>query len=722
MVSRSPSGLKLLFDPNTRPPVGVRYFKDKIIEAFQTVPPLASRNRSCSLLLLAAVALSAAAHSDQAAIDEIHVTATRRPATVAGISTALTLIDKDAVRMQKLVTDALANEVGVFLQQTTPGQGAVIIRGLKGSSILHLVDGIRLNNAIFRSSPTQYLALVPPAAVERIEVLRGSPTSLYGSDAVGGVVQLVTRVPNFTSDATEVRGGVIVSLDTAELEQSIRANLDVGSTAFASSLSAGYLKTGDRRTGSGDRIGPSGYSAKSARFFLSASPRDGRTWLLDLHYLEQPETPRVDELVAGFGQTEPSSSEFSFAPNQRLFAHGAYSHGDGWLGLDWQLDLAWQRIDDDRVTRNYQATQRRHESNRSDLLAMTASVTRQTARGSWIVGSEFYYDKVHSSRTEEDLNSGQRQSLAPRFPDQSTVRQAAIFGNIAHRLNDRHLLNGGVRLTSVAVSLPSSPLLPGADIDINDVTGDLGWIFDLTGSWQMIANIGRGFRAPNIFDLGTLGERPGNRFNIPNPDLGSEGVSNFDIGVGYESDRLRFDLSLYWLDYEDKITSVLTGDVTPDGRDIVQSTNAASVTIRGAEAGAHIGLTDSLTARVVANYTWGEQDTLGLAAEPADRIPPLSGSVSMNYDRGRQLSFDAWLRFAGSQDRLSARDIRDVRIDPRGTGGWGILGASAHWTDGAAVQVTAGIDNILDKQYRSHGSGIDAPGRNLFFSFAYGWR
>ncbi len=674
------------------------------------------------LLFLPAVAFSTAVREDQPTIDEIHVLATRRPAIVAEISSALTLIEADAVRMQKLVTDALADEVGVFLQQTTPGQGAVIIRGLKGSSILHLVDGMRLNNAIFRSAPTQYFALIPPAAVERIEVLRGSPTSLYGSDAVGGVVQLVTRVPKFTLDSTSVRGDVIVSLDTAELGQMIRGTLDVGSRAFASSLSAGYSSTGDRRTGSGERVGPSGYTSKSARFVMSANPHENRSWLLDLQYLRQPETPRVDELVAGFGQTEPSSSEFSFAPNQRLFAHGAYSHGDGWLGLDWQLDLAWQRIDDDRVTRNYLATERRHESNRSDLFATTASVTRQTARGSWIVGSEFYHDEVHSSRIEEDLISGQRQPLAPRFPDQSTIRQIAVFGNIAHRLSDRHLLNGGVRFTSVAISLPASTASAAADIDINDVTGDLGWIFDLTHSWHLVANIGRGFRAPNVFDLGTLGERPGNRFNIPNPDLGSEQVTNFDIGVRQESDRLRFELSLYWLEYEDKITSVLTGDVTPDGRDIVQSTNAASVTIRGAEAGATILLTDSLTARFVANYTWGEQDIADLAVEPADRIPPLSGSLRLNYDSGRQLSFDAWLRFAGSQDRLSARDVRDVRIDPNGTGGWGIVGASVSWADGAAMQITAGADNILDKQYRSHGSGIDAPGRNLFVSFAYQWR
>jgi hemoglobin/transferrin/lactoferrin receptor protein len=721
VVSQRACGRWLQLDRIIRPAVGVRYFKEKIIEASLTYPPPLLRKCLFWLLFLPVAGFSTVVPADRPTIDEIHVTATRRPSSAVEISSSLTLIEADAVRMQKLVTDALADEVGTFLQQTTPGQGAVIIRGLKGSSILHLVDGIRLNNAIFRSAPTQYLALVPPAAVERIEVLRGSPTSLYGSDAVGGVVQVVTRVPTFTSDSTSVRGDVMVSLDTAELGQTFRGTLDVGSTAFASSLSAGYSSTGDRRTGSGERVAPSGYTSKSARLVLSMKPRNDRSWLLDLHYLKQPDTPRIDELVAGFGQTEPSSSEFSFAPNQRLFAHGAYSHGDGWLDLDWQLDLAWQRIDDDRVTRNYLATERRHEANRSDLLATTASATRQTARGSWIVGSEFYYDKVHSSRIEEDLVSGQQQSLAPRFPDHSTIRQVAVFGNIAHRLSYRHLLNGGVRFSSVAVNLPESPVFPGTDIDIDDMTADLGWIFDLADSWQLVANIGRGFRTPNIFDLGTLGERPGNRFNIPNPDLGSEQVTNFDIGVRQVSDRLRFEFSLYWLDYDDKITSVLSGDITPDGRDVVQSTNAARVTIRGAEAGADIALTNSLTARVVANYTWGEQDILNLAAEPADRIPPLSGSLRLNYDSGREFSLDAWLRFAGSQDRLSARDVRDVRIDPRGTGGWGIMGASASWTDGAAMQITAGVDNILDKQYRSHGSGIDAPGRNLFFSFTYQW-
>ena len=137
-------------------------------------------------------------------VEEIVVTATRRAVSVEEVSQWISVIDKDESGDGLLVTDAFEAQTGVFLQQTTPGQGAAIVRGLKGSSILHLVDGMRLNNAIFRSAPTQYFALLPASAVEQVEVLRGSPASLYGSDAVGGAVQFVTRVPRFDTSQLEV--------------------------------------------------------------------------------------------------------------------------------------------------------------------------------------------------------------------------------------------------------------------------------------------------------------------------------------------------------------------------------------------------------------------------------------------------------------------------------------------------------------------------------------
>ncbi|MCH8135808.1 MAG: TonB-dependent receptor, partial [Proteobacteria bacterium] len=220
-------------------------------------------------LIALIVGVPTVAPGAEAHIDEILVTATRRHVAADEVSAAVSLIDTDAVRGQKLITDALNNSPGVFLQQTTPGQGAVIVRGMKGSSILHLVDGLRLNNAIFRSAPTQYLALIPVSVVERIEVLRGTLASLYGSDAVGGVVQVVTRVPSFDSQASAVRGEIFAGVDSAESGRILRGTLDVGNKRIATSVSAEYLQTGDRKTGGGERTGPSGYKSKAGRFLMA---------------------------------------------------------------------------------------------------------------------------------------------------------------------------------------------------------------------------------------------------------------------------------------------------------------------------------------------------------------------------------------------------------------------------------------------------------------------
>ncbi len=484
--------------------------------------------------LPACILLSATAGSTIAAetkIDEVVVTASRRPVAVEDISSAVTLISRDLVLSEKLTTDALATQVGVFLQQTSPGQGSAIIRGLKGSAILHLVDGMPLSNAIFRSAPTPYLALVPTTAVERIEVIRGTPASLYGSQAVGGVVQVVSRIPQFDAAQTSVRRDVLLSFDSAELQRSIRGIVDVGNNRLAGSFSAEYLQTGNRKTGSGDRVAPSGYSSRAARVLLSATPTDAQSWLFDLQLLEQASTPRIDELVAGFGQTAPSSSEFLFAPNQRLFAHVRHGRDDGPLDLDWQFDAAWQRIVDDRVSRDYQDPIRVRESNRSDLFAISFSASAETVTGSWITGVDMQTDEVQSGRTEENISAPISAAVSPRFPDGAGVDEIAIFVNGDWQISDRHLLGGGLRMSDVRIDIPTTSENDAATIRVRRLSGDLGWIYTLTDRWQLSANAGFGFRAPNIFDIGTLGNRPGNRFNIPNTDLTEEQVTQLDVGL-----------------------------------------------------------------------------------------------------------------------------------------------------------------------------------------------
>ena len=680
-----------------------------------------------TLLILAAVLFSTwampmstmAQEAAEETIEEIQVTAMRRPLAQKDVSAALTLISVEDIRGAKIITDALAAQPGVFLQQTTPGQGAAIVRGLKGSEVLHLVDGMRLNNAIFRNAPTQYLALVAPGTVDRIEVVRGAPASLYGSDAVGGVVQVLSRIPSFDEPGT--RGDAYLAYDTADLGKIIRGSFDVGNERLAGLISGEYLQTGNRRIGGGERVAPTGYESKGARIALSVTPDAEQSWLFDFQYASQPATPRIDELVPGFGQTEPSSSEFLFSPNDRLFAHIKHTRADWLWSADWNFDAGWQRIDDDRITRNFQSQFRRREKNSSDLFGITASAASDTRSGSWIVGAELYHDRVRSQRSEEDIVSGQVQDLQARFPDDSSVDQAAVYANLLHNLSERHSLSGGLRFSAIAVDLSQTAFSPAASVDQDDVSADFGWVFDVNQQSQIVANLGYGFRAPNVFDLGTLGDRPGNRFNIPNPDLESERIYQFDVGFRHHDELWDLNVMLFALHYTNRITSVLTGAVTPSGRDVVQSQNVDSADIYGVEAAAHVVLSAATTADLVINYVRGEQNEADGVDVSADRIPPFNGRLSLRYIVSDALSVEPYLLFAGSQDRLSPRDIRDVRINPEGTPGWLTANVAVAWQPNDRWQIVASLENLFDKQYRVHGSGIDSTGTNLILSLHWLW-
>jgi len=666
-------------------------------------------------------ASAAPASAGDVPIEEIQVTATRRPASSDSVTAAVSLIDAGEIRGQKLATDALAGQPGVFLQQTTPGQGAAIVRGLKGSEVLHLVDGLRMNNAIFRNAPTQYLALVSPASIERMEILRGSAASLYGSDAVGGVVQVVNRMPGFTGTDVSLRREFGAVLDSAEQQRSVFATLDVGNERLAGLVSANYLDTGDRRTGSGERTRPTAYTSRSFRGALSFTPTDKSRWLVDMQYGRQPKTPRVDELVAGFGETQAAAEEFFFAPNERSFVHLQHTRDNGWLGADWRVDLGWQQIVDDRISRNTGALERLLEDNSSDLYGASVTANGQYASGTWVAGVELYHDEVASRRRELNIASGNIEDVQSRFPDGSSVAQAATFVNADYNFGSRQTISGGVRFTDVNVDLPATALSPQAEVSLDDFSADAGWRFALTDSLQVLANVGYGFRAPNVFDLGTLGERPGNRFNVPNPELTSERITQVDLGLRYRGERLRADFVVWHFDYTDRITSVLTGEITPTGRDIVQTQNQASAELWGFESSARLELGEGLNAELVLNYTRGEQTEADGTTQPADRVPPLNGQLSLNYLwRGRWI-IEPYLRFAAEQDRLSDRDRRDSRIDPTGTDGWVTANLQATWLADDRWSVRVAATNLLDERYRVHGSGLDAPGRNFVLDVRYLW-
>jgi outer membrane receptor protein involved in Fe transport len=531
---------------------------------------------------------------------------------------------------------------------------------------------------------------------------------------MGGVVQVLTRKPEFETTDWQACGGVDAGFRSADLSRMVYAELAAGREGFGVGGGFSYLAAEDLRAG-GDvgRQEPTAYSMMGGDASLLWKPTADQRTTLDFQMLRQPETPRFDELVPGFGQTEPSSDVWNYEPLERIFGHLQHRIEDVLPGAIDTLtfDAAIQQIRDDRRTRAHRSSIEFREHNRSRLLGFAGhGVSRPRSGLALTWGVEAYFDEISSEREETNLTAGSTRSIPSRFPDGSRMDSYGAYANAQLQLGERFEINAGIRYSHVDTKIAATETTSSSAIHLDDVTGALGALWDLGSGVRLAANASRGFRAPNVFDLGTLGARPGNRSNIPSGDLDAEVIYTLDLGLKVSRPRFRGELFGFGSMYRDKIDSIFTGSVTPGGRDIVQSDNVNRVWLTGAEARAAVDLREDLQITGHVFWTWGEEEDADGNTQPADRIPPVQGRVGLRWTPSDTLWLEAFTRFAARQDRLSARDIRDPRIDPSGTPGWATGNLRAGFAFSEHWQGTLGVENFTDARYREHGSGIDAPG------------
>lgn len=644
----------------------------------------------------------------------IQVTATLRAEDSARISAPVTVVDSERLHQQAATPiEALRGQAGAFVQQTTPGQSAVFVRGAKGSEVLHLVDGFRLNSTIFRNAPNQYFALVDGQALDRIELLRGPSGSFYGSDAMGGVVHMLSADP-LDLDANSHRENLRLRADTGQ-------NLALGHFSaaargdhLAAQIALTSIDTDARRIGSGEHLPFSNFSsqAASARFGFDAG--DAGRFGINLQYLRQPKTFRHDELVPGFGQTQPNSVVATFEPQVRGFVQLTHAVDLDWLGFDrlnWQVGS--QRIVDDRRTRNRGSSSEAVEFNSDRLNGASVTLGRRNDAGHAInIGAEFYHDKVRSERTNTNINTGLATVGAARFPDRSTQDSLAVFALDNWQINEHWNATLSARYSRFDLDLRAANGIPAVEISPDAFSGHAGLSYALTPETHLVANIGRGFRAPNVFDVGQFGERAGNRFSTPNANLGAEKVVSYDFGIKHNDGRFEGELFGFYSRFSDKIVTAFTGELTADGRQVVQNRNAARARSYGFEAAGRYQFNDQWSARLGMNYTRGSETLEGVKSA-GDRIPPLNVDLALEWRPLNALVLSAEAFSAARQDRLSDRDVSDIRIDPNGTGGYTQFNLSARYALNEQLDLIARLDNIADHNFREHGSGINAIGRNM---------
>lgn len=656
-------------------------------------------------------------------LDQVQVTGSRREEAVLEVPVGITVVGRDEIERQapQTVADLLHGEPGTYVQQTTPGQGVVIIRGLKGSEVLHLVDGFRLNNAFFRNAPNQYVALVDALNLERIEVVRGPMSTLYGSDAMGGVMQMLTTEPRFDGADWQSRGLVRTRWSSADRSSHSRVAFETGRDGIGLSAGISYQDIGTRRVGGGERLPFTEFSQRGGDFKLLLAPGNGHELMASLQYSKQPRTPRHDALVPGFGQQQPENSEFWFQPQARRFGHLRYRYTESTpFADDIEVHLGQQIVVDDRSTVAFGAVNRDSERNRSTLRGFSGHLGKSLGASHYLTyGWELYRDRVDSFRQRSNLNTGAISARPPRFPDRSTMDSLALFVSDDWYASERLGVNAGLRYSRFDIELTPTVNDIGVRVKPDDVSGDVGFAYTLTESLRLVGNAGRGFRAPNIFDLGTFGDRPGNRFNIPNEDLSPESVTTFDLGLKQVNESWQWELMLFRSNYRNKITSVLTGEVNAAGQEIVQSRNATRLLLTGVESGLRYLPNPDWELYASATYTRGDERFEG-EEYAADRIPPLFGKLGARWQFAPDWDLEAWTLYAARQDRLSPRDASDARINPDGTAGWATVNARVGWRVKDGLTLRLGLENVTDKRYREHGSGLDQPGRNA--SLALDWR
>ncbi len=658
---------------------------------------------------------------DAACLDTVQVTATKRPESTLHIPAATTIVGGERLRETAPQTpmDALHGEVGTFVQQTTPGQGVVIVRGLKGSEVLHLVDGFRLNNAIFRNAPNQYIALVDGQSLDRIEVVRGPSSTLYGGDAMGGVVHMLTPELDFSGDAWTWDGRLRAIAASADDSLIGRAEVRGGREGMGLALGVTSQEVNDLRSGDGKTRPFTGFTQRSLDFKWQAGIAPGHELMFSLQYSEQPRTPRYDALVPGFGQAAPENAIFFFEPQERRFAQLRWRIGNPNALFDnGELRLGRQIVVDDRRTRATGAPNLEHERNRDATTGVAGQFGKAIGEYHHLsYGFEFYRDDVDSSKTRTNINTGAFSVRAPRFPDGSRMDGMAVYAADDWR-HGRFDLNYGLRYSRFDIEIPSAGIAPSVSLTPDDLTGNVGFAFELNDDVRLVANLGRGFRAPNIFDLGVFGVRPGNRFSTPNPNLKPESVTSLDGGVKFGGERFSGELIAFRSSYRDKITSVLTGNVIGGALE-VQNRNVAELDLWGVEAGVRCRMpSPDLELYATATYTRGEEDT-DTGTMPADRIPPLYGKLGARWQVRESLGVEAYGLYATRQDRLSSRDRIDPRVNPQGTAGWGTLNARVAWRASEHFDLSLRAENLGDKHYREHGSGLDEPGRNIILTADY---
>lgn len=639
-------------------------------------------------------------------------------------------------QMPRTLPEALRETPSVMLQKTGHGQGSPYLRGFTGFRTLLLVDGIRLNNSTFRDGPNQYWNTVDSYALDRMELVRGPGSVLYGSDAIGGTVNAFSLGRDEYPGKFDWDGRTYYRYASAEDSHVARAEVSGSVDDKFGFLAGGTLKEfGDLR--GGEDVG---------RQLKTGYPE--RDWDAKLEYRLDPQS----RLVFGHQTVDLDDAWRSHSTIYGIKWSGATVGTDLERILDQNRDLnylqyhaqqlpGWveeihasisQQLQEERERRLLSDWRRERQGFDVNTLGASIQLQSPSPVGRWVYGSEYYRDWVGSdySRFAAD---GTLQTVRFQGPvaDNATYDLLGFYAQDQIPLfNERLEFIAGGRYSYAGADAgrvqdpATSQLISFSDSwDTLVGSGRLLYYLDPKKHWNVYGGVSQGFRAPNLSDLTRFDIARSGEQEVPAFNLRPEHFISYETGVKASYQRFAGEMAYFYTVTDDLITRVPTGALSATGQTIVNKENSGEGYVHGVELTGSVRPHEDWT--LWSNFTWmeGRMDAPLVAGgaietEPMSRLMPVTVNYGLRWEHpSRKFWAEAVSTIAGRQDRLSASDMRDTqRIPVGGTPGYDVYHLRAGWRPCRNFTLTAALENLADTDYRIHGSGLNEPGRNFVVS------
>ena len=640
-------------------------------------------------------------------LDEVVVTAQRHQQQSLLVPYSVNTISQQSLaeRNSRTTPEALMGVNGVFVQKTNHGGGSPFVRGVTGNQTLILVDGIRLNNSTFRYGPNQYLNTIDPFTIKRIEVAKGTGSVQYGTDAIGGVVHILTIDPQFATGKTALHGRVIGKYMTDDMEKTIRGEAMYSGKKFA--LITGIVKKNFGDLVGGDTTGrqsPSGYDEWSWDMKAKFSLRENIQLTVANQFLQQKNVPVYHKVVLeNFAINEMD-------PQQRLLSYARMNmQGKSSFFKETEITFSYQQNIEGRNSRKNGSSSLRKERDEINTIGFTTDIFSEFNK-IWTANSgiELYYDNVGSTRKDINTQTGMSSNMRGLYPDNSRYGNYSLY-SLHHVGFGKWIVDAGLRFNTFNIRI-SDTTLGNVKISPSAWVGNAALMYQLDKSQTVYAAFSNGYRAPNVDDMGTLGIVDF-RYEVPTSGLKPEKSQHTELGYKFQTKRLSGTVAAYYMHLTDLITRVKMDGQVINEYQVYQKENTESEFIKGFETKMNWNVLKNLNVAGGIAYAYGQSLS---RKEPLRRVPPFNGRLMSTYRNSKWLAA-AEFQFASHQKRLAQGDKDDNRIPKGGTPGWKVFNLFGGYNF-SFVQLKAGVQNIFNEDYRTHGSGINAVGRSAWLS------